>query len=127
MIYDSNDITQLEIKELHGAKLRYVGNGEHPRVISVCIEEGGVFTIGRYDVATGAVQSSFEFDKKTKAVSRRHVAIERGADGYGIVDLASSAGTFINGQKIPPNTPVKLEKGARVAFGSSGADYVWDC
>ena len=77
-------------------------------------------------MSIGQKQCDFEFERSTKAVSRRHAAIERGVDGYGIVDLASSAGTFINGQKIPPNTPVKLDKGCRVSFGSSGADYVWD-
>ena len=132
IIQDSNDIaqlnnlTQLDIHDTHGAKLRYVGNTEHPRVIAVSVAEGGAFTIGRFDVSVGLQQSDFEFDKKTKAISRRHAAIERGVDGYGIVDLASSAGTFISGQKIPPNTPVKLDKGCRVSFGSSGADYVWD-
>lgn len=126
MMQDTNDVTQLDILETYGAKLRYVGNGGHPRIINVCADENGVFTIGRFDASVRVKQSSFEFDKKTKAISRRHAAIECGADGYGIVDLTSSAGTFINGQKLPPNTLVKLEKGCRVSFGSSGADYVWD-
>ena len=126
ILQETSDVTQLDILETSGAKLRYVGNGEHPRVINVFIAEGGVFTIGRFDSSVKIKQSNFEFDKKTRAVSRRHVAIERGSDGYGIVDLASSAGTFLNGQKLPPNIPVKLEKGCRVSFGNSGADYIWD-
>ena len=69
----------------------------------------------------------FEFDKKTKAVSRRHAVIERQADGsYALVDLSSSAGTFVDGQRLTANVPQVLHRGARVAFGTAGADYVWE-
>ena len=46
-----------------------------------------MFTIGRFDANIGKKQSSFEFDKKTRAVSRRHAVIERDTDGYKIIDL----------------------------------------
>lgn len=121
-----DDVTQLDVNQSSVAKFRYVGHGDHPRVIEVNISEGGIFTIGRFDASVGTKQSSFEFDKKTKSVSRRHAAVERRADGYNIVDLSSSAGTFINGQKLPPNAPFKLERGYRVSFGQSGADYQWE-
>lgn len=120
------DVTELDIDESEGAKFRYVGYENHPRVIDVNIRENGIFTIGRFDPSVGVKQCSFEFDKRTKAVSRRHAAVERKGEKYFLVDLSSSAGTYINGQKLPPNTPVKLERGCRVAFGHSGADYVWE-
>jgi len=59
-------------------------------------------------------------------VSRRHAALERNADIYSIIDLSSSAGTYINGHKLPPNTPFELVNGYRVSFGNCGADYVWE-
>jgi hypothetical protein len=121
-----DDVTQLDINETDAPKFRYVGVGGHPSVIEVVAAEGGIFSIGRFDVSVGVKQSSFEFDKKTKAVSRRHAIVERSADGYMIVDLDSAAGTFINGQKLPPNIPSPLEQGCRVSFGHSGADYVWE-
>jgi len=105
---------------------RLVGSSVFPPVIDIQISEGDVFTIGRYDAATGRRQSNFEFDKKTKAVSRRHAAVERKADSYNIIDLASSAGTFVDGRKLPPNTPCELGAGSRVSFGNAGADYVWE-
>ena len=120
------DFTQLEIIETDVPKFRYIGGGGHPKTINVQIEQGGIFTIGRFDASLGIKQSSFEFDKRTKAVSRRHAAVERDANGYIIVDLESSAGTFINGIKLPSNTPMVLENGCRVSFGHSGADYVWE-
>jgi len=120
-----DDVTQL-IHETDAPKFRYIGSGVHPRVIEIGINNGAIFTIGRFDVSVGSKQSNFEFDKATKAVSRRHVAVERSADGYSIIDLDSKAGTFINGQKLPPNAPFKLERGCRVSFGYSGADYIWE-
>ena len=120
------DITQSISFELNGARLRLIGSVSLPPFIEVTISEGEMFTVGRYDSAAGKQQSCFEFDKSTKAVSRRHCAIERFADGYSIIDLSSSAGTFLDGKRLPPNTPCMLRPGYRVSFGNCGADYVWE-
>jgi len=122
----SNGATQIDLPEAGGPKFRYIGNGAHPGIITVPIAAGGIFTIGRFDPSAGAGQSSFEFSTDTKAVSRRHAVVERNAEGFVLIDLNSSAGTFINGQQIQPNTPYKLERGCRVSFGYSGADYSWE-
>jgi len=119
------EITQNEIIPKH-PELRYVGYVDLPSTIPVIIDEGEIFTIGRFDAAVGKKQSSFEFEKKTKAVSRRHAVIERDDEGYKIIDLSSSAGTFVDNNKLPPNMPHSLEKGCRISFGNSGADYVWE-
>lgn len=121
-----DDVTQIDFGGASGARLEYMGNSNYPKVINIKIAEGDNFTIGRFDVSVGRQQSNFEFDQKTKAVSRRHAVVERRENGYSIVDMSSSAGTFLNGQKIPPNTPFKLERGCRVSFGNAGADYVWE-
>jgi len=123
---DPRDDTQSITVAEGEARLRYIGRGHLPPAIGIQIEEGEIFTIGRYDAAVGGQQSNFEFDRTTKAVSRRHAVIERDAEGYKIIDLASSAGTFLNGQKLTPNTPSSLEQGCHVSFGNCGADYVWE-
>jgi len=123
---DFSDTTQNAVIMTGGARLIYTGRAPMPPVICVEIKTSGIFSIGRYDSAAGKQQSSFEFDRRTKAVSRRHAVIERGAEGYSIVDLASSAGTFVNGQKLPANTPFSLKHGSRVSFGNAGADYIWE-
>ena len=120
------DVTQSMTPDGNGGKLWLVGSILLPALIDVKMDESEVFTIGRFDATVGRQQSNFEFERKTKAISRRHAAIERNADIYSIVDLSSSAGTFVNGQKLPPNTPYQLTSGCRVSFGSSGADYVWE-
>lgn len=124
---DPNDeVTDIDQPGMGGTGFRYIGISGHPGFIGVSIEEGAVFTIGRLSESAGSHQSDFEFPQRTKAVSRRHAAVERRVDGYYIVDLDSSAGTFLNGQKLPPNAPFRLERGTRVSFGFSGADYIWE-
>ena len=109
------------------AHFRLVGAPGLPPEIMVDIQPGQTFTIGRFDVSVGRQQSSFEFDKGTKAVSRRHAAIQRLSDGsYVIDDRASAAGTFVDGLRVTTNAPVTLCKGSRVAFGTGGAEYIWE-
>lgn len=124
---DDDGITTIPEEEvITTACFRLVGDPTMPRSISVSLELGGIFTIGRYDVALGRQQSNFEFPAKTKAVSRHHAAVERTAEGYTLVDLGSSAGTYLQGERLVPNVPRYLERGCRVAFGTAGADYVWE-
>jgi hypothetical protein len=123
---ESDRITQNTPVERNGALLRLAGNAPLPSIIDVMIAEGEAFTVGRYDTAAGRQQSNFEFDRLAKSISRRHAVIERGSDGYMLIDLSSSAGTFLNGQKLPPNTPCLLQTGCRVSFGNCGADYIWE-
>lgn len=105
---------------------RLVGDQTLPRKILVDLQPGGVFTIGRYDVTLGRRQSDFEFEAKTKAVSRHHAAVERTENGYLVTDLDSAAGTFVNGERLTPNVPRTLMQGCRVSFGTAGADYIWE-
>ena len=119
---DGND----EFSITPDAVLRFVGQTDLPDTIPI-IFEGQSFIIGRFDVSVGRKQCDFEFDKATKAVSRRHASIENTRQGYEITDLHSRAGTYINGKRIPPGTPSLLQNGDRVAFGSAGADYVFEC
>ena len=106
--------------------LRLIGDSTLPKEIPVDLQLGQAFTIGRFDVSVGRPQSDFEFDKRTRAVSRHHAAIERNSERYTIQDLSSSAGTFVNGQRIPPNMVCPLQKGDRISFGTGGADYIWE-
>jgi pSer/pThr/pTyr-binding forkhead associated (FHA) protein len=111
--------------EATGPRLTLVGTAGHPAQILVSVDVGVSFTIGRHDKSRGVKQSSFEFPPDTKEVSRRHAAIDRRTDGYFITDLSSSAGTYCNGRRLAPSTPVRLEPGTRVSFGRAGADYTW--
>lgn len=107
---------------------RYDGGngGGFPAFIPVDIQSGGMFTIGRFDVKKGIPQSNFEFREDTMAVSRHHAVVQRSEDGsYKIMDLSSSAGTFMEGIQLLPNVAADLKNGAHVSFGNAGANYVW--
>lgn len=103
-----------------------MGDQTLPRKIPVSLPVGGVFSIGRYDVTVGRRQSDFEFEGKTKAVSRYHAAVERTEEGYTVSDLDSTAGTYVDGERLTPNVPRALTRGCRVSFGTAGADYIWE-
>jgi len=122
----TDSATVIDAPEAGAPRLCYAGAGGHPKLIEISAAEGEIFIIGRYDVSAGAKRRGFDFDRNTRAVSRRHAAVERGEGGYSIADLDSSAGTFVNGEKLPANTPFALTDGCRVSFGYSGADYIWE-
>jgi hypothetical protein len=52
-------------------------------------------------------------------VSRQHARFQASAQGWTVVDLGSTNGTFVNEQRLPANQPYLLRPGDRVAIGSS--------
>jgi hypothetical protein len=52
-----------------------------------------------------------------KYVSRRHAQIIRARNGYFIVDLDSSNGTYVNGRLLPPQRPRLLRNGDQITIG----------
>ena len=121
-----DDATQLDV-DFQGTCLRLTGDAALPGMIPVKLSPGGTFTIGRFDVSVGHRQSDFEFDKGTKAVSRRHAEIARMPDGsYRLSDIGSSAGTYLNGERLVKDVPRPLDRGDRISFGTAGANYIWE-
>ena len=104
-------------------ELRLIGAKNLPDTIPV-IFNNQPFVIGRFDVSLGRKQCDFEFAQTTKAVSRRHAALTRTPSGCEVVDLGSSAGTFVNGHRLSPGEPHPLAPGDRLSFGGAGADYI---
>lgn len=53
-------------------------------------------------------------------VSRRHAELTQDAEGRAwLTDLGSSNGTYIDGKRLVPNQPVRLEQGGRIQLGAS--------
>lgn len=52
-----------------------------------------------------------------KGVSRVHASVERNEDVLTLIDLGSSNGTFLNGQRLAPDNPRVLRDGDEVRFG----------
>lgn len=52
-----------------------------------------------------------------KGVSRKHASLRRNDDTLMLIDLGSSNGTFINGQRVQPNQPRILRDGDELRLG----------
>ncbi len=52
-----------------------------------------------------------------KGVSRRHAAIRRGEDTLTLIDLGSTNGTHLNGQRLNPHQPRVLRDGDEIRMG----------
>lgn len=52
------------------------------------------------------------------SVSRRHAVIRNKGDRLTLTDLGSANGTSVNGDRLDPDRPVFLERGAEVEFGA---------
>lgn len=75
------------------------------------IEVEEELVIGRQAEGDGSLGSDIE-------ISRRHARVSALSDGqYGIEDLGSTNGTFVNGRRI--DSLVTLEPGDRIAVGAS--------
>lgn len=85
----------------------------------VVLESKDEWTIGRYDGVspTRPMVDLTSYGAYEKGVSRLHSAIRRGDNTLVLVDLGSSNGTFINGQRLLPNQPRVLRDGDEVRFG----------
>eukprot|EP00967_Tisochrysis_lutea_P082528 scaffold114259_cov31-Tisochrysis_lutea.AAC.1 len=59
------------------------------------------------------------------SISRRHAAFVRDKSrGVLLVDLASKAGTTLNGRRVPPSMGVTVENDAKIVFGGSSRTHV---
>ncbi|MEO0564900.1 MAG: FHA domain-containing protein, partial [Chloroflexota bacterium] len=52
-----------------------------------------------------------------KGVSRVHAVIEREEDTLTIMDMGSSNGTYLNGQRLAQNQPRVIRDGDEIRFG----------
>jgi hypothetical protein len=51
-------------------------------------------------------------------VSKAHADVLLFPDGLAVIDLGSSNGTWLNGNKLPSSEPIPLKEGDRLAFSS---------
>lgn len=52
-----------------------------------------------------------------QGVSRRHALLKRGEDTLTLIDLGSTNGTYLNGQRLIPNQPRVVRDGDEVRMG----------
>ncbi|MDR3621402.1 MAG: GGDEF domain-containing protein [Paludisphaera borealis] len=63
-------------------------------------------------------ENTYQFHDAT--VSRRHAVLSYDSDGRAwLTDVGSSNGTFVDGKKLAPNKPTRVEEGSRVQLGAA--------
>lgn len=74
---------------------------------------GKEFVIGRkVDGSTEALLDLSPLGGYHLGLSRRHVTIRRAEQGYEVIDLSSSNGTWLNEERLVPNKPYPLASGS---------------
>ena len=117
---DSGDETAiLAEEEFHGnselrLRLENCMGCQCPSYIEIPLPSGFA-TVGRAN-KNGEAQSDYNFDASVSFVSRRHFRVEKEQDHWKIVDLESSNGTYINGERMVPNMPYPLQAGNRITI-----------
>jgi pSer/pThr/pTyr-binding forkhead associated (FHA) protein len=76
------------------------------------------FILGRAgDVISEPICDLTHLDAFAQGVSRRHALIRSTGSGYVLVDLNSSNGTWLNGQRLVPTKLYDLPSGAVIVLG----------
>ncbi|XP_039441986.1 kanadaptin [Culex pipiens pallens] len=81
-------------------------------------------TISRYHAILqyrGPEEQGEDGDEEEEETTKRHVTVE---PGWYLYDLSSTHGTFLNKQRLPPKTYVRVRVGYMVKLGSSSRSYI---
>lgn len=91
-----------------------------PPDFTLAVPGAEAYVIGRSD-NTSSYQPDidlFAFGGQQKGVSRRHAVLMRYRDRVHLMDLESVNGTFINGQRLPPNVPYLLNPSDQLSLAN---------
>ena len=102
--------------EAHTVVILHVRDAAEPVRLQPAGEQ---ITIGRID-ASNPIHPDLDltpYGAMENGVSRLHAAIARSEDTLTLVDLGSSNGTYLNGQRLAPQTPRVLRDGDEIRFG----------
>ena len=69
----------------------------------------GYYLVGRH--------KECQIRPKSRSVSRRHCLLLHNEDGFGAMDLKSTGGTYVNGQRVEPHRWRVLTDGDELRFG----------
>jgi predicted component of type VI protein secretion system len=90
------------------------------RLLLQLTERSGGLVMGRSEAGGDFIPDLdlAPFDAQNAGVSRRHAALVQYNERLHLVDLESANGTFLNGRRVPPNSPVRLKDNDVVRLGS---------
>ncbi len=85
----------------------------------VVMEVGTVYKLGRFEIGAAADNEIdlTPYGAQDRGVSRVHAELQIIDAVVHINDLGSTNGTFVNSQRLKPNTPTALRKGDELLLG----------
>ena len=92
-------------------------------------QNGGVARVEELDVSSSikiGKTASCELCLDDPSVSRTHAVIEKTDAGYRLSDRMTPGGTYVNQQKVDPNSPVILANGSVLKFGQISVRVLFD-
>lgn len=94
--------------------LLHVRNVDEP----IRVEPANRMIIGRYDGSSNKPDVDLApFGAAEKGVSRQHAMVELSEDTLTLLDLGSSNGTYLNGQRLVKDQPRVLRDGDEIRLG----------
>ena len=86
----------------------------------ITMQDEKAFILGRYSTEIQMREPLIdltELDALELGVSRVHAMIRQTREGYQIIDLESSNGTWLENQRLAPRQPYQLDSGDRIRLG----------
>ena len=115
---DRKSTRELQLDEPSSSRpvLLYIGGAAQP----LSINRLNNLVIGRLDPGDDSKLVDVDlsaFHAQEMGVSRKHARLNARQDPPVLIDLGSSNGTFVNGQRLEPEQPQSLDSGDEVKLG----------
>lgn len=108
---DELDTLKKSLIPTKGLTIYVINTGE----IIIVGEKQKEFILGRKTAETD--EPIINIGSSDVFVSRRHAKINKTADGYSILDVGSSNGTWLQQERLIPHKTYPLESGAQIRLG----------
>jgi len=89
--------------------------------------QSSMYTLGRFDkksILNDRVDLS-PYDAAHRGVSRQHACLYMEDNHLYLIDLGSSNGTFLGGQRLSPHQPALLRKGDEILLGRLPVQFLF--
>ena len=120
---DAKSNTQICFSTIPGPEPAADAGASVPALLYLIVVRGGIpGTMLRLAQSASSIGRSAEntFQLHDATVSRRHAVISIDTAGKAwIMDLGSTNGTFVDGERVPLQTPIRIKDGSRIQLGSS--------
>lgn len=119
----NDNITEIvdENEDSGAYSLSLIANVDAPKTINLSFN-GNKFVIGRKD-KNGMYNSDFHFSDNIRSISRQQACFSIEGDSLLLMDLGSANGTYVNNQKLQPNSKIQVYLGDTISFSDKGYDY----